>query len=311
MSIKLLRALIFCFLGLTFLIAGEIYAVEDRIVAVVNNEIITKSYMDNFINLLNIQTQTNNLTDSLGEDAEEIEKQVLERLIEDRLILQEAQRQGIEADEELINEKINGLRDSFNSVEMFNEYLSMQGFTIADLQQTIAEQIIMRNIVQREVKNKIFVHPKEVTDYFNEFAEQFRKPESVNLDSIFIGNQQSKKETKKQVKEAVKLLKEGKGFMEVAAGYSDIDSLGIVFRGQLMKEIEDVIFSLKVGEISNPVEIDTGYFIFVILEKISPSAKALKEVQSQIHQQIFEEKFQQRFVEWTDKLKEDAYIVIK
>ena len=79
----------------------------------------------------------------------------------------------------------------------------------------------------------------------------------------------------------------------------------------MLEEIDRVIFGLPVGEVSEPVKTSLGYHIFKVEEKLKPSTKELAEVREEIEQVIFKEKFDQRFGEWMDGLKEDAYISIK
>ncbi|MFC1703991.1 peptidyl-prolyl cis-trans isomerase [Candidatus Omnitrophota bacterium] len=300
-----ISAVFVCALG------NSVSATEDRIVAIVNKDIITQSHVDGFVNIMRIQLAAEVPAEELESQVASLQEEVLSRLIEDKLIIQEAKRQEIEADPELVRARFEQLKEGFESDVQFNETLLAQGLSLADLEKTITEQVIMREVVENEVKSKIFVHPKEVTEFYNANPDRFGQPEKAVVDSIFVSNSTSEQETQDTVSEVSRLLKEGKDFLEVASDFSETESLGTVARGQLMPELENVIFSLKINQISEPVEIDTGHLFFRLKEKIPAESSELKDAQSSIQQFLFEKKFQEEFVEWVDKLKKDAYIVIK
>ncbi|MFC1593710.1 peptidyl-prolyl cis-trans isomerase [Candidatus Omnitrophota bacterium] len=309
------RTLGICIFAVTLLVGlhafTETEAVEDKIVAIVNDEVITQKYVDDFMYLMKTQMAAENPGMDIDVAFRDLKGQVITRLIEDRLIIQEAKRQEIAVDEVAAKRKLQEIRATFAAENEFNEYLLAQGLRIADLEQTIVEQLKMRTVVEREVKEKIFVHPKEVTEFYNANINQFDQPEGVNVDSIFIAKRDSDEETEKVVGLIAALLSEGKTFSEVVTEYSEADSLGVIRRGQLLKTIEDVVFSLEVGQVSEPVKTENGYFIFSLKEKIAAQVLELSEVQSRIYQLIFEQKFQEKFSEWINELKEKAYILIK
>ena len=87
--------------------------------------------------------------------------------------------------------------------------------------------------------------------------------------------------------------------------------MGLVERGQMLAEIDEVIFELEVGEVSGLIKTELGYHIFKVEEKLEPDTQELAEVREEIDEVIFKEKFDQRFGEWMGELKEDAYISIK
>ncbi|MDD5618814.1 MAG: SurA N-terminal domain-containing protein [Candidatus Omnitrophica bacterium] len=275
------------------------YGLEDKVVVIVNDEVITKAELDTYISLIKMQ---------IGEDGWKqygmTERKALENLIENRLIVQEAKNRKIEAEDRQVESKINNMRGRFSSEEEFSDFLRSQGLSLAELQEHIKEQMLTEKLISTQIRNRIFISPSEVTDYYNNHTKDFYFPDRVRVDSIFIG-------TENLAKEAYNKLRRGADFTAVQEEYSKRGNLGLVAKGQLRKEIEDVIFSLEEGKFSKPVETSEGYFIFLVREKLQPSARQLSEVQQVVYNMIWENKFNAKLKEFIQQLKTKSYISIK
>ena len=79
----------------------------------------------------------------------------------------------------------------------------------------------------------------------------------------------------------------------------------------MLPELEDVVFNLKKDEISKPIEVDNGIYIFQLKNKFPAKTTALENVRNQIYNMIFQEKFQERLKDWLEKLRKKAYVEIK
>ena len=294
-----------------FLNIRFVSATEDKLVAIVNDEIITEGDVRGFVNILNLQLSSQFEGELLKEKMRELEEGAVDNLIDDMLISQEAKRLGYEVEEEIIKTRIKEFEDRFISDEEFDLYLKMHKLTPADIEKKISDQILMREIIEREVRSRVFVHPKEVTDYFEQNKEQFQDVERIDLDSMFIRIEDTAQEASGKASEVMKLLAEGEDFASLRDEFSDSSPIGIVEKGQLNPEIEEVVFKLKVGEVTVPIQTNNGIYIFKVNEKISAGDMKLEEVRDKIYQFLFERKFGERFVEWIDGIKEKAYILIK
>lgn len=275
------------------------YGLEDKVVVVVNNEVITKAELDTYISLIKMQ---------IGEEGWKqygmTERKALDNLIENRLIVQEAKNKKIEAEERSVESKLANMRNRFSSAEEFSDFLRTQGLSLSELEGHVKEQILTDKLLSSQIRNRIFISPSEVTDYYNNHTKDFYFPDRVSVDSIFIS-------TENLAKEAYNKLRSGADFTEVQEQYSRSANLGIVAKGQLRKEIESVIFSLEEGKFSKPVETPEGYFIFLAKEKLPPSARQLSEVQQVVYNMIWENKFNTKLKELIQQLKAKSYISIK
>jgi parvulin-like peptidyl-prolyl isomerase len=272
----------------------------DKIVAVVNGDIITADELNLFIKMSNIDPDAS----LKGLDPKELKSTLLNRLIEDRLILQEAKRSQLKIDEAVVEDRIRDIKRRAGGEAPFEEALKSQGVSLTELRQKFRNQLMIYTLIQKEVRSKVNVSPKEIMDYYEANQNQFVSPETVVVDSIFIKD-------KEALKEAEAALDQGKDFNEVAKSYSQKAGLGSVERGQLKKGLEDVLFSLEIGKRSKPVQVDDGYYIFLVKEKRPVTSKSIEEVKDEIKMKIENAKTEKVLKEWIEGLKDQAYISIR
>ena len=288
------------------------YAIEDAIIAVVNDELLTLKDLKNYI----LSTQASLVTEGIPEEKikaimTELQKNGLNKLIEDKLILSRANDIGLEVQDKLINERIRSIKSKYGSEEKFFEALIKNGTNLTELKNKYKDQFKIQFVIEHEVKDKIYVNPQEVTDFYQNNKKLFQKKERVHLESIYIGYGDDKTKARTKANEALKSIKSGKDFLKTAKQYSDSPSLGEIEKGQLMPSIEEIIFNMKVNETSELVEVDTGIYIFKLTKLIKPKIAPLVEVKDKIYNHVYQNKLSENFRTWLEKLKKDAYIEIK
>lgn len=301
MKRHILIFMILCNLVLT----PDLGAVTNRIVAVVNNDVILESDVNNFLSFVHMQlSATVKDKQELESQMQDIKNNALNRLIEDKLILQEALRQKIEISPERIQDMITAVKKKFSAPEDFVAALNSQGLTIADLERRFKEQLMMQDITEKEVRQKIIISPQEITAYYMGHQDEFKIPESVYLDSIVVDSQE-------KMNEALEQLKNGVEFTVVSQRFSKGAALGQVRRGQLRSDIEEVVFKLKPGEVSSPIITESGICIFLVKEKALEKTKTLSDAEDEIRSLLSYKKMDDAFNKWMDKLKKDAHIEVR
>lgn len=308
---RILRLIAFSVLLLIFFNFSLASATEDKLVAIVNNEIITDTDVKGFLNVLFLQLSSQLEGEQLKAEMKKAEEEAVSRLVEDRLILQEAKKKGLTIDNREIEQRLKAIKDNFPSETEFDLYLTMQKLVLGDVKNKIQEQIMMRSIVESEVRDKVFVHPQEVTDYYNTHQQELKQPERIELDSIFIRDDSKEQSADFKIQDILKKLKEGQNFAKLREEFSNSEPIGIVKKGMLNEEIEKVVYNLKLGEVSTPVKTNNGIYLFKLMKKIPESELGLEEIRDKIYQMLFEQKFTEKLTFWVDGLKEKAYILIK
>jgi parvulin-like peptidyl-prolyl isomerase len=287
-------------------------AIEDAIIAVVNDELITFKDLQDYAHSVYIGLIAEGKSESEIQDImDKMEIEGINALIEDKLILSEANKVGLVVREELVNERLKELEDRYGSKQKLTEALIRSGATVSDLKDKIRNEMKRTFMVEREVKNKIYINPQEVTDYYEKHKEDLGRKERVHLDSIFIAYGDNKEAASAKAREVLKKIEEGGGFKELAKEYSQLPSVGSIEHGQLLPEIEEKIFALGVDEVSAPIETDTGVYLFKVTGKSPAEIPPLEDVKKKITDTLTKEKFEQNLLKWVEKLKKNAYIEIK
>ncbi|MDD4979870.1 MAG: peptidyl-prolyl cis-trans isomerase [Candidatus Omnitrophica bacterium] len=277
---------------------------EDKIVAIVNNDVITQKDLDDFVNFTRVQLMGEFKGRSLESKMQSIKLDLMDKLIEDRIILQEAKKSNIRIDESRIKARIDDIRRRYDSEKDFQTSLAKQGLVQADLESKIRDQLLMYTIIEIKIKSKILVNPAEVTDFYQQNIDKFKLPEQREFESINTGEEDL-------ASKVFNDLRNGQEFQDVASKYFlAVNKMSGAGNGQLRKDIEEKIFRLKVGEISAPVKIEEQYYIFKLDNIIPPRQQSISGAQGDIYTFLFDQKMQEALATWLDELKKQSYIKI-
>lgn len=287
-------------------------ALDDAILAVINDELITLKDLREYLRAIYLQLQAEGKSEKeIIAMMKSLEENGLNRLIEDKLLLGQANKKGIEIRDKVIEKRINEIKKQYATQEEFLTDLSREGFTLTDLKNKITDQFKVKYLVEMEVESKIFINPQEVTGYYQKHMDLFKKSERVDVQSIFIAYGSDTAQARLKATQAIDLVKSGKDFTGVEKEYSESPSLGVIEKGKLVPIVENVVFNLKEEEVSSLIEIDQGIYIFKVKQKFPAEVTALNKVKEGIYNQLFQQKFRERLESWLKELKEKAYIEIK
>ncbi|MCX5715668.1 MAG: peptidylprolyl isomerase [Candidatus Omnitrophica bacterium] len=289
----------------------------DKIIVVVNGETITQGELDDAV--ASVAERIQKQIKDPAQFAAEIENQrkvILNRMIDERLILSEAKKKGMKANDAAVEEKLNAIRSQMGSESKFLEALRAQDISLNDLKKRYADQILISELADMEIRRKIIVTPSDISGYYEAHKADFQEPEKVHLKNILIkpGEGLTGQEAYDLAEKVKAFLKAGENFDELAIKYSKGPNadrggdLGFVGRGEMMKEIEDAVFKLEPGQVSDVIETKLGYHIFKVEEKKAAQAKPLSEVKDDIEKTIYIGKAKARYDEWLAELKKNAYI---
>ncbi|MEE8359620.1 MAG: peptidylprolyl isomerase [Candidatus Omnitrophota bacterium] len=293
----------------------------DRIVAVVNDEVITQSEIDSLLYPLYMQFSQIYKTDKeIYENLDKSRLDILRQLIHDKLILSEAKKLEVTVWDSEINERIKMIKEDLKAKgASFEDLLRDQKMTLGELRKKYKEMLMIEKTIDREVRRGVNIQPSEVNNYYTENIADYTQTERVAVYGILI-----KTESVRTPLESLELAEDvhtgaikGADFNELVANYSEGShrdeggDFGYVRRGQLLKEIEDKIFALKNGEISDILETPLGYYIFKVYDRQDEKRVPLEDVYEKVQMAIYRTKMQEKFEDWLESLKSNAYISIK
>ena len=312
---------IFIIISIAFVMVGALAhaATINKFVAVVNDEVITQQDVDQMLAVLYAQYSQEFKGDELLQKMEMVKKDILNQIIEDKLVLSRAKELGIKITESEINERLDYIKKGFPSEDAFYDTIKTQGVTIANLKDRYRDQIMMKKLVDYEVKSKISALPSETNAYYEKHKDRFRENDKYRVKNILIKAKDdvSFELAKVEIESIYNKLKEGGNFDDLAGQYSQGPNaekggdIGYVEKGQMLEVLDNAIFKLKLGEFSEPVKSEIGYHIFKAEDIKYGKQASLEEAQKDIQMIIFQEKFKAQVSEWLSGLKKKAYISIK
>jgi parvulin-like peptidyl-prolyl isomerase len=296
----------------------------DQVIAVVNDEAITQSELDSILRPIYEDYKQRYSGDKLFRELNEARTKLLNQLIEDRLVYQEAKEKKVEVDALKIDEQIDSFQKKFPTPVAMEKALNDQGVTLHGLRQRLEKQDMVKSLHDQEVRAKVVVSPSEIEKYFEEHPEKFTSKDRIRVRSLTIKKSDEARE--KGLKDEAALekihaleesIKAGADFAALAKESSqDVNAKegGIgdwVERGAMIEAIDHVIFKLKTGETSEVLETAMGYHLFRCEEIQAGSKRGLEDVRDEIYGLIFRDKSEARFNEWLKELKSKAYISVR
>lgn len=296
----------------------------DQVIAVVNDEPVTQSELDILLRPLYDQFREEYRGEELVVKLNEARQKLLNQLIEDRLVYQEAVNQKVEVDASEVDNAVSEFKKRFKDEMTMDATLREQGLTLTDLKERFRRQAMIRQLHTMEIRSKVVVSPKEIEEFYQKNPEKFSSRERLKTRSITVKKSYEARdkgitdeEAKKKILDIRAKILAGQDFAALAKESSEdvhAEKGGLsdwVERGTMIAVIDSVIFNLKLGEISDVIETPMGYHLFRVEEREQGSQKKLEEVRDQIMDEIYRQKSEERFYDWMQELKKNAYISIR
>jgi peptidyl-prolyl cis-trans isomerase SurA len=312
-------------LGIFLLLSGTFSsseAVVDRIVAIVNKEIITLSEVERMIGHLKEEIEGGNRLERRGR-INELSRMALEKLIEEKLIDQEAKRSGIKAAAKEIDGSIDEIkRRNAATQEDLEKALAKDGLTLEAFKKEIEKKIIRSKLVQWAVKVEPNVGEKELRDFYLKNADRYGTEESYRPGHILLkvpkeATPEEVREIRAKCQKVQAKIRAGEDFGELAILYSeDISSkdrgdLGVFKKGELLPAFEKEALRLKVGEVSEVVRTDFGFHIIKLLNRKGGDPLPFEEVKEKVRADYLEKEFEKGLKQFLTTLREKSIIEIK
>ena len=281
----------------------------DRIVAIVNKELIMLSELRAETTGEEQRLREQYRGQELQRRLQQLEFVALRRMIERRLQLQFAQSRGMDVSDEEVSQAIRQLEKEGERVDESNP----------KERKAIKEQLVMMRLMDREVRGGIMVLQPELERYYNSHHSRFSLPEEYRISQILLKQKASEevKDFKKRIQTVHQALKNGGDFAEFALQQSEGPesvkggALGFVRQGELEPEIERVVSTLAIGQISNPIESVQGWHIIRLDEKKPSQFRPFAQVKNEIQGLVFQQKTEDQYQRWIGNIKSKAFIEVK
>lgn len=248
----------------------------DRVLVIVNDEAITQWDMSEQRRILLSQMQASKITPPPNDV---LDKQVLERLIVERAVLQYAKETGIRIDDTTVERTILRVAEENKlSPDEFRKVLEREGIPYANYREDIRRQITIQRVRDREVDSKVTVSDGEVDNYLATVASQAGGEDEYLLSHIYISvaeqaSPTAVEESRKRAEQALAEVRSGKDFGQVAASYSSAPdatsggNLGWRTRARLPSVFADIVQKMKPGEVSAVLRSASGFHVVKLVEE--------------------------------------------
>jgi peptidyl-prolyl cis-trans isomerase SurA len=297
--------------------------IADKIIAVVNDEIITQSdFNKGFEPYLKRIEETYK-----GNDKEMVITQTkaafLQRMIDDLLIAQEAKKAGAGIREEEVRGVLQDMLAKQNTtLEDFLKKQEREGNSLESINEEIKRQLMRTRLMRQEIKSKIMVSDQEIGDYYNQNREKYEGKEAVRLKQILLlvpadANAAVKDKIKEEAQQIQKRALSGEQFEMLAQKYSQGPAadqggdIGFIERGVTIPELEEAAFSLPMDRVSNLIESSVGFHIIKVVDKRGAGLKPIETVREEIKVTLENEKLEKKFDEWIAAIRKKSHIEIR
>lgn len=291
----------------------------DRVVAVVNKEVITWSELYKIMEFEATEQIKNLSEEERTKIFKENEPLFLETLIDMRLQLQEARSLEIGIAREEVEETIENIKNKYSMTDAdFTASIKKEGLTLEEYKKRLAEQILINKVVQYEIKNKIVISDAEVKKSMDTNKETYSGSEKYRLRQIFFKEPEGNMDRKAIEEKALLVLqklKAGEDFSNLAQIYSEDPSgklggdLGLIDKNLLASEFTNALSVMKAGDYSMPFWTERGLHIIKLDERVS--AQNIDKVKEDVRRQLTEAKFLENYKSWIKGLREKAFIEIR
>jgi len=306
-------------LVLAFALASNAGTVIDRVVAIVGDDIITLSELQSEMAPSVAAIKKKFAGDDLAREMSHLKRDTLNQLIDRTLQIAEAKRLGITVAKEDLDAAIDDIMTRNKMTEeQFKQALAAEGYTYKEYRSNLEAQLLVIKLINREVRSKVIVEESEAKEYYEEHKDRFTTSASVTVANIFFPAEDGDMEAaEKNAQDARRKMTEGTPFEQMAvqctgdpkAGEKCV--LGSFKKGELSGKIQEIAFSLKEGEVSEPIKMDKGYQLIKIMQKTEAGTKPYKDVESDIFNELSSRKAEAMFTTWLDGLRANAYIEVR
>lgn len=297
--------------------------IVDRIVAIVNEDIITLSELNKNVDSYMKRIEKKAPVEQREAIENQVRKMVLNELIDQRLIAQEAKKRGMIATDRDIDETIESIvtQRKMTLLELKDE-ISKFGGTFDEYREEVREHLTKKKFVMGEIRSKITVSKEEIGAYYREHRKDYEGKAAARIKQILIlfprdADNETKDQLRAHAENILQKLKSGASFSMMAAQASQGPAaktggdLGFVEKGLMLPEVDTAAFTLKVGEISDIIESSVGFHIIQVVDKRGEGIKPIESVRDEIVGTIGNEKVEKKFEEWLIEQREKAHIEIK
>ena len=310
--------------SLSIAAAADVRIIEE-IVAKVNGDVITRGELAHTRLELEAELRQQGLNGpKLQQAVQEKAADALRDHIDQLLLVQKSKDLNINVDNE-ISKRLNAMQvqSGIADPDKFHDFIREQmGMPFEDFKQQVKNQMLTQRVIGEEISSRMSVPEAEKHKYYDEHKNDFVRDEEVYLQQIVISTEGKTPEqvaaAEKKAKDIVARARRGEKFADLAATNSDDletarngGELPAFKRGQLMKQIEDIVFKQNKGYVTDPIRSTNGFLILRIVERHEKGLATFEEVENEINEKMMMPQMSDKVRTYLTKLRQEAFLEIK
>jgi parvulin-like peptidyl-prolyl isomerase len=294
----------------------------DGILAVVNNAVITRAQLDDFvapaIDALRRQyANQENVSNVFGQKVVSVLNDGLEQLIERQLILHEFDTEGYKMPDSFVDQIVQDrIRERYGDRTTLMKTLQAQRLTYEQFRKDVCDQWIWMYMRSKNVSQGIVISPYKIENYYHAHQDDFKVEDEVKLRMIVINKTSSDDQSvPRMAGEILTQIKQGASFSQMASVYSQGSQRsqggdwGWVERSVLRKELADVAFTLKPGQVSDVIDTPQACYLMLVEETRPAHVKPPNDVRDEIEATLRAQQQKQIEEQWIDHLKQKTFVL--
>jgi len=285
--------------------------VVDRIVAIVNDDIITLVQLNREAGPYVKNIESSSYSDEKKQQMiKDLKRKILNALIDQSLTHQEAGRYHINvSDNEISNAVENVRKNKGMSKEEFKAALAAEGLTLDEYRENVKKQILQARLINFAVKSKVVVTESDIKAYYDAHKDRYAGEKRYHLRNILMDDESKIRGIKNKLDHGKKFATLAKRY-SMASNASDGGDLGIFDIENFSESVKNSISKLKKGEYTPVISTDRGFQIFYVEDIIIKGRKTYKQAHDEIHEILYRKKVKDKFETWLEALKKRAAIKI-
>jgi len=309
-------------LSVVFLSAVPVWAeIQNRIVAVVNNEVVTLHELNSKIRELT-GLSPKELKARSEDRYIETRRKILNELIDQKLALEKIRELDIRVSAEEVDQAIERVKDDNQlTQEDLIAMLKQRGTTYEAYRKSIQSELERMRLINYEVQSKIILREEDIEGYYKAHLDEFTSGAKVRLALLYLkqydpGDKKEARELYQKAEEILARIEKGEDFAKLAMKFSsgpgarEGGDLGVFKISELDPEMAEQIKPLSRGEVSRPIVRPDGIRIIKVVEKDDGGVKSLEQVRNAIESILYRKELERRYSAWISDLRKKAYTKI-
>ncbi len=307
-GVLFLAVINFIFCGL---VSAEVVEVVDRVVAIVNNDIVTLYQLNKETEPYKKKIEATSYSDDQKQEMlKDINEKILNSLIDQSLTHQEAKKYRIDISENEIDRAVENILESKSmSMDDFLKALGQERLEIEEYRKNLKNQILHTKLINYAVKSKVIIMESDIIAYYKNHKEKYSGIQKYHLRNILMNSEDRIKEVKEKLDNKEDFTTLAKKY-SIASNAQDGGDLGLFDIKNFPENIKAKILKLKKDQFTDVISTVQGFQIFYIEDIILKGGKTYDESHDEIHAILYNEQVEEKFEKWLKSLKQKAHIKI-